>query len=120
MKNHTIFTYKYVNDNDNDISKVLEYKRSYIENDDKLYTVSYKNNIKNDVMYESFNKIYKNKDGVVEQIGISNNKSKWNLINYDNNIIKKYDESYDSYPYYQYYLENNIDNLCKFDKYISI
>ena len=65
----------------------------------------YNNSTSNDVQKESFTKIFKGKKEICQQIGVSTNKTDWQIQEYvNNNCQKDYVDSYDAH---------------NFDKYIS-
>lgn len=112
MSTKTSFTYSYNNIDDVSISKVIEYKTSYTDNDNNTLATSYKNTIENDNMCESFNKLFINNKETNEQIGVSVNKDDWNLKEFHNDdLLKEYKEDYDKHPYYKYYLEDKLHNI---------
>jgi len=118
MPKKTSFTYSYDNIDDTYINKSMEFKTCYTDDNDTVYSVSYKNNIDinsktgNNDMKESFNKLFINKKDVKEQIGMSVNKKDWELKEYHNNdLLKQYKEHYDEHPYYRYYLENKLSDI---------
>ena len=112
MSTKTSFTYSYNNTDDVSISKVIEYKTSYTDDNDNTCATSYKNNIEDDKMHESFNKLVINKQESSEQIGVSINKDDWKLQEFHNDdLLKEYKEDYDKHPYYKYYLEDKLHNI---------
>ena len=113
MSTVTSFTYSYNNIDNVEVNKSFEYKTVYTDKNENIWSSIYKNSTTNDNMIESFNKTYKsNMDEFKEQIGNSNNKSNWTIKDFDNCIKSKdYTESYDKYPYYNYYLENTLHNI---------
>jgi hypothetical protein len=114
MSTITSFTYSYNNIDNVEINKNFEYKTVYTDNDNNVWSSTYKNVMKNDnEIHESFNKLYKsNMDEIKEQIGNSVNQSNWKIKEFDNGIEEKsYTENYDKYPYYNYYVDNALHNI---------
>lgn len=112
MSTITSFTYSYNNIDNVNITKNVEYKTVYKDDNDNTWASSYNNTISNDDMKESFNKIFKNNKIIKEQIGNSENKKDWKIKEFDNHsFTKEYNENYKKYPYYEYYLEDKLHNI---------
>jgi hypothetical protein len=128
MPKKTSFTYSYNNIDDTNITKSMEFKSYYTDNDNNVFSVSYKNNISGNGgtgdgnnMQESFNKMFINKHEIKEQIGMSVNKDDWELKEYHNNdLLRQYKEHYDKHPYYRYYLENKLNDILPINSNIII
>lgn len=114
MSTITSFTYSYNNVDNVEINKNFEYKTVYKDDQNNVWSSTYKNVMTGDNnMYESFNKLYKsNMDEIKEQVGNSVNKDNWKIKEFDNGIEEKsYIETYDKYPYYNYYIDNALHNI---------
>lgn len=113
MSTITSFSYSYDNIDNVTVNKKIEYKTTYKDNENNIWFSTYTNNTVNEDMHESFNKLFKsNQEEIKEQSGISKNQSDWKIIEYNNAIKdKEYTETYDKYPYYNYYLQDNLHNI---------
>ena len=108
--NVTSFTYT-IKNIDNVITKEMEFKDYFKNKNNEENMLLYKHVLRNDELYESFNKMRKTNKELNEMIGNSRNKNKWFIHEYiDSKPIKKYDEDYDKIDF------SNISKIANMDK----
>lgn len=99
MNTFTSVTYSFQTHNDTDTIKKIEYI-STVQDDEKMMHTSYNNILRNNEQQETFNKLFKEKTNVYEQIGNSRNKSNWKIKEFNNQTLsKEYNEIYDKHKF---------------------
>ena len=94
ITNITSFTYT-IKNIDNVISKEMEFKDYYKNRSNEENMLLYKHVVRDDGLYESFNKMRRTSDELNELIGSSRNKNKWFIHEYKNSrLSRKYDKDY--------------------------
>ena len=92
--NITSFTYT-IQNIDDVVSKEMEFKDYYKDKSNGENMLVYKHVVRDDNLYESFNKMRRTHDELNELIGSSRNKNRWFIHEYKNSqLSRKYDKEY--------------------------
>jgi hypothetical protein len=102
METYTSMTYSIQKTNNDTTVTKIEYN-STIKDNDEMVDTYYNNSTSNDVQKESFTRTLKKKKEICQQIGISTNKTDWQIQEYvNNNCQKDYIDSYDAHNFDKY------------------
>lgn len=91
--------------------KRINYNYSVLAGD-KIWSTTYKNQIDDKSINETFNKLHKDGNNVYEKIGNSQNKNSWIVKEFLNTVLEKeYDTPYDNNNFTNIIIDaiNNID-----------
>lgn len=108
--NITSFTYT-IQNVDNVISKEMEFKDYYKNKRNQENMLLYKHVVRDDGLFESFNKMRRTQEELNELIGSSRNKSKWFIHEYKNSqLSRKYDKDYEKIDF------SGINKIAEMDR----
>jgi hypothetical protein len=91
--------------------KRINYNYSVLAGD-KIWSTTYKNQIDDKTINETFNKLHKDGNNIYEKIGNSQNKNSWIVKEFLNTVLEKeYDTPYDNNNFTNIIIDaiNNID-----------